>query len=135
VKWQVIKERKMQREERCFPPPLVYVLRLVRGYALDRIFPLHALSFDFELVVGLPLPLVGLPLVISALQIFKKNQTAINPTKPSMSLVTEGPYRFSRNPMYLSLILLYPGIAFLNSNLLWSLCCLSSPFSRSSIAT
>jgi protein-S-isoprenylcysteine O-methyltransferase Ste14 len=44
----------------------------------------------------------------------------VNPYQPTTAIVTEGPYRFTRNPIYLSLAVLYAGLAVM-ANALWSL--------------
>ncbi|MCX5796183.1 MAG: isoprenylcysteine carboxylmethyltransferase family protein [Elusimicrobia bacterium] len=51
---------------------------------------------------------------------FLSSRTTLLPHKPSSALITFGPYRFSRNPLYLSSALLYAGVA-LWFGLLWSL--------------
>ncbi len=48
--------------------------------------------------------------MISAFGQFRRHNTSFKPHEPSTALITEGPYRFSRNPMYLALSLLYAGI-------------------------
>ena len=68
---------------------------------------------------GLPQPWVGLALVVLgaappvwAVLMFRRERTEINPTSPANAkLVTGGPYRFTRNPMYLGLVVLTLGIA------------------------
>ena len=68
---------------------------------------------------GLPLPLVGAALVVLglvpavwAIVLFRREGTEINPASPAnRKLVTGGPYRFTRNPMYLGLVLETLGIA------------------------
>jgi protein-S-isoprenylcysteine O-methyltransferase Ste14 len=72
------------------------------------------------LVPGLPLvPLavalivLGLALSISAVVLFRREGTEINPTSVSnRKLVTAGPFKFSRNPIYLGLVIVTLGIAF-----------------------
>lgn len=59
--------------------------------------------------------LVGLVLVIWAMTTFVRARTAILPFRPASRLVRAGPYRFSRNPMYVSLSALYVGLAFVFS--------------------
>ena len=51
---------------------------------------------------------------------FRRARTSPIPIRPTTALVTNGPYRFSRNPMYLSLVLLYVGLA-LRLNDFWVL--------------
>jgi protein-S-isoprenylcysteine O-methyltransferase Ste14 len=50
----------------------------------------------------------------------RKAQTHINPREPTTAIVTTGPYQFTRNPIYVSLTLLYAGIALL-ANAIWAL--------------
>lgn len=68
----------------------------------------------------LPLPMLGMILVVlafippvAAFRLFRRAGTEINPTSATnRALVTEGPYRMTRNPMYLGLVVLSLGIAF-----------------------
>jgi protein-S-isoprenylcysteine O-methyltransferase Ste14 len=68
---------------------------------------------------GLPLPLLGLALVVLgavpplwAIMLFRREGTELNPTSPANAkLVTGGPFRFTRNPMYLGLVIETLGIA------------------------
>jgi len=68
---------------------------------------------------GLPLPLVGICLVaisfippVWAIVLFRREGTEVNPTSPAnRKLVTSGPYQFTRNPMYLGLVIFALGIA------------------------
>jgi protein-S-isoprenylcysteine O-methyltransferase Ste14 len=62
----------------------------------------------------------GLVLALSAVATFRRARTSMIPNRPATVLVTSGPYRFSRNPMYVSLILLYTGAALL-ANTWWPL--------------
>jgi protein-S-isoprenylcysteine O-methyltransferase Ste14 len=50
----------------------------------------------------------------------RRAQTNINPLRPTTSLVTSGPYRFSRNPLSVSLVVLYLGLS-LKIDTLWPL--------------
>jgi protein-S-isoprenylcysteine O-methyltransferase Ste14 len=43
---------------------------------------------------------------------FRRARTSMVPMKPSSALVTTGPYRFTRNPMYLGMAFLYVALAF-----------------------
>jgi protein-S-isoprenylcysteine O-methyltransferase Ste14 len=63
---------------------------------------------------------VSLPLAITTLRVLSRAHTPVDPLKPTTALVTEGPFRYSRNPLYVALTLLYLGVAFL-VNVLWIL--------------
>ena len=63
---------------------------------------------------------VLLALDTTAMVRFVRNRTPVNPTRPATRLVTDGPYRFTRNPMYLGMAGAYIGIA-VATGVLWAL--------------
>lgn len=90
------------------PPVIVVLIFAIAMYFLDRWLPVG--EFDFfgrEVLIWI---LVGSSLVISlaALGQFVRSQTTIHPGKPddTSTLVTKGVFRFSRNPMYLGMLML-----------------------------
>lgn len=95
------------------PPPLVYVAGLVSGWLLERWrpWPIPGLATTRVVIatVGVALWLV---LTGGALGLFRRARTTFLPNRSSSVLVTTGPYRLTRNPMYLGLAALYLGIAF-----------------------
>lgn len=64
-------------------------------------------------VVGALGILIWLALFLSALAAFRRARTTLIPNQPAAALVTRGPYRITRNPMYLSLVALYLGVTLL----------------------
>jgi len=52
-----------------------------------------------------------------ATRLFRRHRTAVEPWKPTTTLLTEGLYAYSRNPIYLALVLLTVGMGFLGNNL------------------
>ena len=62
-------------------------------------------------VLGILLVLVGAATTLSAVGFFRRARTSLVPIRPSTTLVSTGPYRFTRNPMYLGLAVVYVGIA------------------------
>ncbi|MDP8971597.1 MAG: isoprenylcysteine carboxylmethyltransferase family protein [Actinomycetota bacterium] len=69
------------------------------------------------LLLGLPLLGAGLLLFLSSLHAMRQAGTDVRPDKPTSSLIVEGPYRFSRNPIYLGFTLFYSGITALANSL------------------
>ena len=70
--------------------------------------------------IGVVFVLASIPIAITAFRAMSRAQTSFDPRKPTTAIVTAGPFRYSRNPMYISLTLLYLGMALL-INVLWIL--------------
>ncbi|MCH8011521.1 MAG: isoprenylcysteine carboxylmethyltransferase family protein [Candidatus Marinimicrobia bacterium] len=100
------------------PPPLIYVTSLLLGLLLNIILPIHIGKETFLFPIGWIFSGMGLFIVIGSFVTFKKAGTDVDPYRPTKTIVMAGPYRFTRNPMYLSLTLLYMGITLLR-NTLW----------------
>ena len=64
-------------------------------------------------VAAAALILAWLVLFLSAITRFRRAGTSIIPNKPVSAFVVSGPYRFTRNPMYVALVTLYLGAALL----------------------
>jgi protein-S-isoprenylcysteine O-methyltransferase Ste14 len=64
--------------------------------------------------LGVALIVIGIALAVTAAALFRREDTELNPTSPAnRKLVTSGPFRFTRNPMYLGLVIVTLGIALL----------------------
>lgn len=94
-----------------FPPPLIYVAGFLVGVALELAFPVGGLPVPIAVAAGV----IGLGLWLgldgSAMRRFQRAGTSMVPMRPSTTLVISGPYRFTRNPMYLGMGSLYLGLA------------------------
>ena len=93
------------------PHPLV---ALTFGFLINytkNIFP--KIEIRNEIIFGYFMIIIGLIIILSAIILFKKYQTTITPINPSNAtkLITDGIYKFSRNPMYLGLLLVLFGIS------------------------
>ena len=96
------------------PPPWLFILIYLVGVALQRVLPLGIRSPELASTVrlaGFVLILAGIAFAASALGIFKKSKTTTVPFETPSTLVISGPYRFTRNPMYVGLTLTYLGVA------------------------
>jgi protein-S-isoprenylcysteine O-methyltransferase Ste14 len=97
-----------------FPPPFLFVLGFVGGLLLDAAVPLGLVPGDpspLWAFVGWTLVALGLVLAGWAMFAFHGARTPIIPVRPTTALVEVGPYRFTRNPMYVGLGLVYLGLA------------------------
>jgi len=95
------------------PPPLLYAFAVGGGYVLNRRYPLPV--GQGLLLSGLAwlLVLTAVALTVTGIGTFRRSGTSIVPVRSATALVIAGPYRFSRNPMYLGLAVLTSGIALL----------------------
>ena len=102
------------------PPPLIYGGTFLIGYLLNLAYPTRVLPTQLTYIVGWPLITLAGFLVILGVWALRHAETPVDPYKSTTTLVLNGPFRFSRNPMYLSLTLLYTGLGVL-LNLLWTI--------------
>ncbi len=101
-------------------PPLLYGVALAAGLLLHWLVPRPILSSDARYWVGGTILALGVALAVWGRALMERVGTNVNPTLPTTALVTTGPFRFSRNPLYVALTLIYLGLALL-SNALWVL--------------
>ena len=94
-------------------PPVLVSMLVLAAFFLNKLFPLP-LAFPQALVwLGYALVLIGLGLTISAASGFMRARTTLDPHGSVSNIVTSGPYRFSRNPIYLGFVCLLIGFPFI----------------------
>ena len=101
--------------ETKIPPPIVTLVFGLSIYFTRGIFPM--VKFTYSGYLGILLLLLGLFILISAVRLFRKSKTTVNPLSPEQAtkLVTDGIFNYSRNPMYLGMAFVLASIAvFLN---------------------
>ncbi len=91
------------------PPPIVYLAFFVLGITLDRIAPLPYPATSWARLSGWALALVSLLVALFAVREFRTARTTVRPDRPASSLITTGIFALTRNPLYLSVLLLYCG--------------------------
>jgi protein-S-isoprenylcysteine O-methyltransferase Ste14 len=93
-------------------PPFIYLVALAVGLALHFAMPVRFLPAGWvQVAIGLPLIAIGFSLAASGSRTMRRAGTPLSPREPSTALAVDGPFRFTRNPLYLSLTLFYVGIA------------------------
>ena len=102
------------------PPPIVALLVAVLMWVVKRAAPSMTLSLPAHRAAAAALALAGLVISIAGVTSFRRAGTTLNPLRPekASSLVTSGIFRFTRNPMYLGLLLVLLGWAVFLSNAL-----------------
>jgi protein-S-isoprenylcysteine O-methyltransferase Ste14 len=107
-------------------PPIVFLCAILLGIALNRAWPLHFLSPSVRLL-GPLVTACAVVLFLLSYREFRRAGTSVQGSKSSTVIVRTGPYRFSRNPIYLAFILLVLGLSVWLNNL-WLLVTLVPAF-------
>ena len=100
------------------PPPVVGLLTAALMYGVSRALPEAAIAIPQRVVWAVMLAAAGLAIDLSALLAFRRHRTTVNPLSPQRAsrIVTSGVYRFTRNPMYLGMLLLLTAWAVVQGN-------------------
>jgi protein-S-isoprenylcysteine O-methyltransferase Ste14 len=106
-----------------FPPPLVYLASILLGVAMRYTAgPFAVAAYRYlALTAGVAALLGGLWLIVGAWTLFRRTGQDPKPWKPTPEIVLSGPYRFTRNPMYLGLTCIQIGLGMALNNLWISL--------------
>ena len=92
-------------------PPTYVLAALAAAIVLHSLLPIaDAVPFPWSLGGILPLAF-GIWITLAADRVFKKHGTTVKPFQESTVLITDGPYRISRHPMYLGMILIVLGFS------------------------
>lgn len=102
------------------PPPLIYLGPLILGLLLNRKIPASFLPRRMARILGWPLLGCGVLLSGWFIRTMRRDDTPIDPREPVSRLVTSGPFRYTRNPGYLSFAMIYAGLAGL-ANAMWAI--------------
>ena len=96
----------------AFPPFIWLVSALISALVHFFLIRLPIMSYSACLVCGIVFLILAPTLAWSALVAMKTAGTNVNPAKPALTIVRGGPFRFTRNPMYLALCLLQIALGF-----------------------
>jgi protein-S-isoprenylcysteine O-methyltransferase Ste14 len=107
-------------DTRRFPfPPGIPLLGLLLGWALGRVWPIPIHWPAWTRWLGWILFVAPFFAAVWAARTFRRHHTVVDPRGDVTTIVTSGPFRFSRNPMYVSVLLIYLG-ATLAFRLAWA---------------
>ena len=102
-------------------PPIAWAVAVIAGFALDWFEPLPVLPEDWPNgLLGAVVFVLALALAIWAMDTMTRAGTNVPTNRPTTAMVESGPYRFTRNPIYLGMFLVVIGLA-IAFNSLWLL--------------
>jgi len=95
------------------PPPLIYVLIFFTATFIQKKILIDNSIFNLQItkIAGILFLMVSLLFLVSSLRQFFISKNTLTPIKPASSLQAKGIYSITRNPMYVSLVLIYSGIS------------------------
>ena len=99
-----------------FPPPLIHLASIMVAVGIAAFFPLVLPKSGPLAALGYGFLILSLLIAGSAFRQFARNDNPVQPNQPIMSLMKEGVFRFTRNPLYLALALLHSGIGLISGN-------------------
>jgi len=91
-------------------PPVILLFAIGIAFQLNTLLPGPQFGNEGVQIVGGAIALIGLTLMVYSAGLFRRRGTGVRPFTETTLLVVEGPYRFTRNPMYLGMTLMLSGI-------------------------
>lgn len=93
-------------------PPLIWLVNAVISVVVHLFIRLPIMKYSICLACGMVFIILAPTLALSALRTMKAAGTNVHPSQPALTLVRGGPFRFTRNPMYLALCLVQIALGF-----------------------
>ena len=92
-------------------PPYIYLSAIVLGLVLHLVWPLRVVPPSLNTPIGVVVTLLAVSLFVYAVRTFRRAGTPVPGNLPTTTIVRSGPYRFTRNPIYLAFSLFHLGLA------------------------
>lgn len=93
------------------PPPVIFGVPLAAALYENTSHPIPFATRPVAMFLGIAIFVVALFLFVSAVMQFRKAGTEVVPYRPTTAIIEAWPYSFSRNPIYLSMTIMYIGIS------------------------
>ncbi|MDJ0682489.1 MAG: isoprenylcysteine carboxylmethyltransferase family protein [Xenococcaceae cyanobacterium MO_167.B52] len=91
-------------------PPVWFLLSIILMISLHLWLPVKELFFSPITYLGIIAVAIGIIIVLFCVYLFRQNNTTIKPFQESSYLVTEGLFNYSRNPIYLGMVIILMGV-------------------------
>lgn len=98
-------------------PPFIFTIAMLIAFSINWFSPVHIVPDNVQLQLGFAVILIGLAPLPWIFFAFTRAKTTLHADHKASALITNGPYRFSRNPIYLSLISICLGIGICADNI------------------
>lgn len=92
-------------------PPVYLLTSIITMAGINYIYPFVTIFKENLRYMGLVVSLGGIIIILITARLFNKANTPIRPFKKPESLITNGLYKFSRNPVYLGMVVILIGFA------------------------
>ena len=99
-----------------FPPPLIHMVAIMAAVGIAALLPLALPPSGLSVGLGFGLLILSLLIAGSAFRQFAHSGNPVPPNQPVNDLMDRGPFRFTRNPLYLALALLQAAIGLISGN-------------------
>ena len=97
------------KRKQSLQPPGYLLIYLILAINLHLLFPIKNIIGTYR-ILGVGFIVFGLLINLWADNLFKKEKTTVKPNEPPSKLITEGPFCFSRHPMYLGMVIILFGV-------------------------
>lgn len=111
IQANIVKQKNDNANVVIFPPLLFFIATLL-AVATSLIFPIFSIPLIIR-QIGFALILVGFVILVVAVRNLNKHKTTVHPDGVTTAIVSNGIFKYSRNPIYLSFTLIYLGIVLL----------------------
>ncbi|MCG8030248.1 MAG: isoprenylcysteine carboxylmethyltransferase family protein [Candidatus Thiodiazotropha taylori] len=112
----MVNDRSEDHADVILPPPVIHIISIGLAGVIGYYFPMPLPHWVMLQWIGAMLSVAAIAITLWGMREFHASRNPVAPIRPVNRLMVSGPYRFTRNPLYLSLILLQLGLAlfFLN---------------------
>lgn len=107
---------EVKGKSRLFPP-VPYLLGFVFGLVCDGLWPWPIAPYKYVLPVGVLLGALGAACALTLMRTFKRHETSPDPYKETTAIVDTGLFRFSRNPIYITLAIFQTALGLVFNNM------------------
>lgn len=99
-------------------PPVLLIIAIALSYLVSTAFPAVQFTDVTISFLGIMLITLGIGIVLWAIKLLRKHKTTLHPRRKPSKLVMHGPYRYSRNPIYLGFLMISVGTVLMFANVL-----------------